>query len=135
MKMKFGSIILSLSLLFILAVSAYAAEQIETPEPETANAQTQDLDQAESADSARASSTYYRITENNVRLRSGPGTKYSTYGYVQKGEVFVRYGPAMVAGTDRVYADGYYWIQGTMDNGANYGVEGWVAEIYLRDMY
>jgi uncharacterized protein YraI len=65
----------------------------------------------------------WQIVGTNVNLRSGPGSGYSSAGYVQNGDTFINYGlyPA---------TDGSYWRYCLMTSGVHNGDKGYVANQY-----
>lgn len=77
--------------------------------------------------------TYWKALYNNVNIRSGPGTSYSSYGFIHSGQIVLwdtynqqQYG--------QVFADGHYWMKIMVYTGVNSNVEGWVAADNLQKM-
>ncbi|MFF4802732.1 SH3 domain-containing protein [Streptomyces sp. NPDC001351] len=63
---------------------------------------------------------YYKTTEN-VNLRKGPGTKYTSLGILTKGTRIYMY-----CNKDLL------WYYGKVTSGANKGKKGWVSAYYIR---
>ncbi|MER6011045.1 SH3 domain-containing protein [Streptomyces bluensis] len=62
-----------------------------------------------------------KVTKSIVHLRSGPGTKYTSKGLLQKGTKF-----------DEWCNKRKSWSYGKVLSGANKGKKGWVAYRYLK---
>lgn len=73
--------------------------------------------------------TIYYITGSNVNLRSGPGTSYSSGGYVQYGDTldFVY----NYNGSFTYQGEGYWWYHVLMTSGENSGNRGYVVSDYV----
>ncbi len=83
----------------------------------------------ESGDFAPMSALSYYINANNVNLRSGPGTSYTSGGQVNNGDTleFV-YG---YNGTFSYYGEGYNWYHVRMVSGQCAAKKGYVVSAYV----
>lgn len=79
-------------------------------------------DSAPSASPAQATAPW-QIVGTNVNFRCGPGTEYSSAGYVQNGDTFTNGG--LYTATD-----GSYWRYCSMTSGSHSGENGYVASQY-----
>jgi uncharacterized protein YgiM (DUF1202 family) len=63
------------------------------------------------------------ITNNNVNLRTGPGTNFTSLGQVHEGNRGVQL-------SSQRGSDGFTWYQVRMTTGPNAGRTGWVSSLY-----
>lgn len=100
---KIASFCLCLALIIAFGVTAFADySPLSSPEQVTA---------------------CWQIVGTNVNFRSGPGTEYSSGGYVQNGDTFINGGLFKAT-------DGSNWRYCSMTSGSHSGENGYVASQY-----
>lgn len=152
---KVSSLLLSLCIFSCLFVNAYAADidSSDTLVPEVENAISDANENTQNVNSSDAlvpevenitseanknnqdieprADEFWSVTSNNVNIRSGPGTSYSSYGYLQSGQIVLWGAYDQVQNPD-VYDNGYYWKKVMVYDGPHDGLEGWVSTNNLR---
>lgn len=126
--------ILSLCAFSFLLITAYATDinSSESVDPAIETSMTDSSENNTQAVSPRAD-TFYKVLYNNVNIRSGPGTSYSSYGYIHSGQI-VLWDSHNQRDYPDVFADGHYWKKIIVYNGVNTDVEGWVARDNLQKL-
>lgn len=132
MKNNIMRLLLAVCAFSSLIVSAYAVEPAEMPAPE-GEAVVATQTEGDKTIVSRGD-TYFQVKYNNVNIRTGPGTSYASYGMIHKGQL-VYWDSHNIVDPGEVSANGYTWIKVIVYNGANTGVEGWVATSNLERVY
>lgn len=130
MKTNFMRFLLAACIVSLFTVPAYAAnvdaDETSAPESEAVTAPVE----SDGTIMPRGDE-YLTVKYNNVHIRTNAGTKYPSYGLLQKGQTVLW--ESYNQGT-RKYADGHYWIKVLVydPDSPLFGIEGWVAEDYLQ---